>query len=207
MSDEVLPAHGVSVSGDRVRLREFRLDDVDDSLALVGDDRMTRWLSFDSLTREQQAQRLEDAIERSRLTPRTEYYLAVTTDENDQMIGFARLGLSGVKAAKLGYAISYDHQGKGYATDAARSMVAYGFTGLGLHRISAAIGPDNAASIAVVRQLGFAHEGRLRDHVYTNGAWRDSELYSILSHEWVISGVPTNSGLPSTSLPSDTCPA
>ncbi len=99
-------------------------------------------------------------------------------------MGFARLGFSGVKAAKMGYAIAYDHSGKGYAGDAARSLITYGFAELGLHRISAAIGPDNVASIAVVRRLGFVHEGRLRDHVHTNAAWRDSELYSVLAHEW-----------------------
>ncbi|MGH3565486.1 MAG: GNAT family N-acetyltransferase [Pseudonocardia sp.] len=175
----------VSIKGHGVVLRDFRPDDVDDSLAVVGDGRVTRWLSFDSLTREQQAQRLADAIERARLSPRTEYYLAVTVLEDDRLIGFARLGFSGVQAAKLGYAIAYDQWGKGLATDAVRSLITYGFRELGLHRITAAIGPDNAASITIVRRLGFTQEGTLRDHVYTNGAWRDSELYSVLTSEWV----------------------
>jgi ribosomal-protein-alanine N-acetyltransferase len=174
----------VWVEGDRVRLREFRLDDLDDSMAVVGDDRVTWWLSFDSATREQQKQRLSAAIDRAAQDPRTEHYLAVTTHENDRLIGFARLGIGGVKAAKLGFAIAYDHWGKGYATDAARTIIRYGFSQLGLHRISAAIGPDNTASIAVIRRLSFTYEGLLRDHVYTNGNWRDSNLYSILSHEW-----------------------
>jgi RimJ/RimL family protein N-acetyltransferase len=52
-----------------------------------------------------------------------------------------------------------------------------------LHRISTAIGPDNAPSIALVQGLGFQYEGRIRDHVYTNGAWRDSLLYSLLAPE------------------------
>jgi [ribosomal protein S5]-alanine N-acetyltransferase len=100
------------------------------------------------------------------------------------LIGFARLGLGGVKAAKLGYAIAHGHWGNGYVTDAARGLIRFGFEALHLQRISAAIGPDNSASIAVVTRIGFTHEGRLRDHVHTNGAWRDSELYSILAGEW-----------------------
>ena len=99
------------------------------------------------------------------------------------MIGFARLGLTGHQAAKLGYAINADHWGHGYATDVARTILAYGFQALRLHRITAAIGPDNAASIAVVERFGMQYEGRLRDHVYTNGAWRDPAL-SILAPEW-----------------------
>jgi ribosomal-protein-alanine N-acetyltransferase len=63
-------------------------------------------------------------------------------------------------------------------------MITFAFQQLDLHRISAAIGPDNAASIAVITGLSFQYEGRLRDHVFTNGAWRDSMLYSILQGEW-----------------------
>ncbi len=176
----------VQLDGRHVRLRDFHQDDLDPSLRIVGDDRVTRWLSFDSLTREQQAQRLAGAIERAAENPRAEWYLGITTRADDELIGFVRLGLSGVRAAKLGYAIAADHWGHGYATDAAHTMISFGFRVLDLHRITAAIGPDNTASIAVVKKLGFTREGRLRDHVFTNGAWRDSELYSILVHEWSV---------------------
>ncbi|HKR52106.1 MAG TPA: GNAT family protein [Pseudonocardiaceae bacterium] len=176
--------HGVRLAGDRVRLREFRLDDLNDADAILGDDRVTRWLSFDSKTREQQAEVLTGAIERAQQIPRTEYYLAVTTHTDDRLIGFVRLGLGGVQAAKLGGASAVPHWGRGYALDATRTIINFGFTTLGLHRISAAIGPDNTTSIALVTRLGFTEEGRLRDHVFTNGAWRDSLLYSLLAHEW-----------------------
>ncbi|HEY6422510.1 MAG TPA: GNAT family protein [Pseudonocardiaceae bacterium] len=180
--------HGVRLTGDRVRLREFRADDLDDTDAILGDDRVTRWLSFDSRTREQQAAMLTGALERARHTPRTEYYLAVTTHTDDRLIGFERLGLSGVQAAKIGAAIAAPHWGRGYALDATRTIIDFGFATLGLHRITAAIGPDNAASIAIITRLGFTEEGRLRDHVFTNGAWRDSVLYSLLAHEWLGDG-------------------
>lgn len=174
----------VELTGKLVRLRELRADDLDASMSVVGDDRVTRSLSFDSLSREQQAQRLADIAERAKRTPRDEYYLAATTLYDDELIGFARLGLCGVKAAKLGGAIANEHWGHGYALDGARAMITYGFSTLELHRITAAIGPDNTASIALVNKLGFTNEGRLRDHVFTNGAWRDSDLYSLLAHEW-----------------------
>jgi RimJ/RimL family protein N-acetyltransferase len=53
-----------------------------------------------------------------------------------------------------------------------------------MHRIQAACGPDNRSSQRLLARLGFTPEGRIRDHVFTNGAWRDSLLYSILEHEW-----------------------
>lgn len=178
--------HPVQLTGRVVTLRELRPDDAADAFMIVGDDRVTHWLSFDSRDQAQTTAMIDGAVRRARDEPRTEYYLAVArADDPDQrMIGFARLGLTGHRAAKLGYAIHADHWGHGYATDAARTIVDFGFHTLGLHRITAAIGPSNAASIAVIKRLGMSYEGRLRDHVYTNGAWRDSLLYSVLAPEW-----------------------
>jgi [ribosomal protein S5]-alanine N-acetyltransferase len=187
------PSHPITIEGDGVSLREFRPSDVADSLAITGDNKVTDWLSFDAKTSAEAEQMLIAAIDRAKAEPRVEYYLAITTLPSDQMIGFARLGLNGVKAAKLGYAVRADSWGKGYATKAAHALVNFGFTVLGLHRISAAIGPDNAPSQAVVKRLGFSLEGRIRDHVFTNGAWRDSLLYSILEQEWT---QPRPDGLP-----------
>jgi RimJ/RimL family protein N-acetyltransferase len=63
-------------------------------------------------------------------------------------------------------------------------VLRFAFETLDLHRVSAAIGPENLASIAVVKRLGFTYEGRIRHHVFTNGDWRDSLLYSLLADEW-----------------------
>jgi ribosomal-protein-alanine N-acetyltransferase len=177
-------SYPVQLAGPRVVLREFRIEDVDDALSVVGDNEVTRSLAFDSRDRDATHTMLTGAIERAQLVPRTEYYLAVTLPADDRVIGFGRLGLSGVQAAKLGYAVKASEWGKGYATDAARLLINFAFGPVGLHRISAAIGPDNGPSIALVKRLGFTYEGRLRDHVFTNGGWRDSALYSVLAHEW-----------------------
>ena len=110
--------------------------------------------------------------------------LAVTRPDDDHVIGFARIAPSGAWGAKLGYAIGADHWGRGYATDASRVLLRFAFGTLGRHRVTAAIGPENEASITVVKRLGFTYEGHLRDHVFTNGGWRDSLLYSLLAGEY-----------------------
>lgn len=175
----------VRLAGDRACLREFEPGDVDAVAAIVGDDRVTTWLSFDSRSRDQAADLVAATRERARQEPREEFYLAITRRDDEPMIGFARLALTGVRAAKLGYAVAADHWGHGYATDAVRQLVQFAFDTLDLHRVSAAIGPDNLASIAVVKRLGLTYEGRIRHHVRTNGEWRDSLLYAVLADDWV----------------------
>ncbi len=173
------------IRGEQTVLRDFQPGDQDDVARIVGDDRVTRWLSFDSRTPGEARAMLDGIMTRAQLVPRTEYHLAVTLPEQPEaVIGFARLGLAGVRAGKLGYAIDADHTNHGHAIDAAAALTTYGFELLALHRISAAIGPDNHVSIKVAQRLGMSYEGRIRDHVHTNGSWRDSLLYSLLEPEW-----------------------
>lgn len=175
--------HSIRLSGSNVILREFRPDDLDKIITVVGDDRVTESLSFDTRSRKQAMDMLDGILYRAKQEPRTEYYLAVTTVD-DELMGFVRLGLNGIQAAKLGGAGATEYWGHGYAIDAARTIVDFGFRELKLHRISAAIGPDNTTSIVIAHRLGMTYEGRIRDHVYTNSQWRDSLLYSILIDEW-----------------------
>ncbi len=174
----------VTITGERVTLREFEPGDLDPSMAIVGDDAVTRTLSFDSRTRDEQAARLADDIARARGSPRTDYYLTIVRSDGGRLIGFMRLGLLAHRAGELGYALRRDCWGQGYAREAAGLMLDFAFSTVGLHRVQAACGPDNAPSRALLERLGFQCEGRMRDHVFTNGAWRDSLLYALLEDEW-----------------------
>jgi ribosomal-protein-alanine N-acetyltransferase len=174
----------VTIAGERITLRDFEPDDLDPSMAIVGDDAVTRMLSFDSRSRDEQAARLADDIARARGDPRPDYYLAIVTQDADRLIGFVRLGLLTHRGGELGYALRKDHWGRGYGTEAASLMLDFAFSTTGLHRVQAATGPDNEPSRALLERLGFRREGRMRDHVFTNGAWRDSLLYALLEHEW-----------------------
>lgn len=86
--------------------------------------------------------------------------------------------------ANLGFWIHPDHQGEGYATEAARLVVTHGFTELRLHRISATIVASNEASQRVVEKLGFVHEGTKRHDAFHNGEYVDRHVYAVLRDEW-----------------------
>ncbi|GAA4899534.1 RimJ/RimL family protein N-acetyltransferase [Stackebrandtia albiflava] len=170
-----------------VVLREFVETDVAGIARVIGDPRVTRWLSFDARPPEAAHALVVGAIEAAARDgdSRVEHYFAVDVPERGtDPVGFVRLGLSGVRAAKLGYAIAASCQGRGYATEAVRQALGFAFGALGLHRVSVAIGPDNLASMRVAAKAGFVPEGRIRDHVFTNGAWRDSILYGLLRPDW-----------------------
>jgi ribosomal-protein-alanine N-acetyltransferase len=86
--------------------------------------------------------------------------------------------------AELGYWVGVPYWGKGYATEAARVAVRYGFETLGLHRIHASHFSNNPASGAVLRKIGMKHEGCLRDHILKWDQHLDLEVYAVLRSEY-----------------------
>jgi RimJ/RimL family protein N-acetyltransferase len=77
-----------------------------------------------------------------------------------------------------------DFWGRGYGTDAMRTLVGWGFDMLNLHRLQLRVYADNARAIRCYEKVGFQHEGRLRESHYSNGFYRDTLLMSLLRSEW-----------------------
>jgi ribosomal-protein-alanine N-acetyltransferase len=76
-----------------------------------------------------------------------------------------------------------EHWNAGYATEAARAVVAFGFAQLGLNRVQAYHYSRNPASGRVLVKIGMSHEGHLRRHILKWGVFEDIDLYGILAEE------------------------
>ena len=86
---------------------------------------------------------------------------------------------------EIGWAFDPRHHGRGYASEAARALVAYGFGTLGLHRIIATCQPENPASYRVMEKIGMRREGHFRQCIARDdGSWWDELFYAILREEW-----------------------
>jgi [ribosomal protein S5]-alanine N-acetyltransferase len=85
--------------------------------------------------------------------------------------------------AELGYWIGAPYWGNGYATEAARAVVKYGFSVLGLHRIYASHFSGNPASGGVLKKIGMRHEGCMRAHVLKWGEFLDLEMYGMVASD------------------------
>lgn len=90
---------------------------------------------------------------------------AVILKSSGECIG--RVGLwfpEGWPGVELGWMITPAHQGRGYATEAAREGLNHGFDALQLDRIISLISVDNARSIRVAEKLGGVLEDRIEFH-------------------------------------------
>ncbi len=86
--------------------------------------------------------------------------------------------------AELGYELSRAYWGQGLMGEAVAAVLAYGFTGLGLRRVEACPLARNTASLNLLRKLGFAYEGNLRQRVPFRGEFHDQLYFGLLSEEW-----------------------
>lgn len=101
----------------------------------------------------------------------------------------AFLGMCGLHHLKdrpddveIGWRLAHEHWGRGYATEAARAWLAYGFGTLDLPRIISVTDEPNVRSLAVMRRLGmtFLETDRIED----NGMWFDAVVYVLTRAAW-----------------------
>ena len=89
-----------------------------------------------------------------------------------------------LQSAYLGYAAGVPFAGQGYMTEGLGLALGHAFTRMGLHRLEANIQPENRASIALARRLGFRLEGFSPRYLKLGGRWRDHQRWAIVREEW-----------------------
>ncbi len=109
---------------------------------------------------------------------------AVTLNSNGDFIGGIGLSVDRrFRRGELGYWIAKDHWDRGYATEASRAVVAFGFGAWSLHKIVGTYLKRNPASGRVLHKIGLVREGLLRDHIIKWDRYEDVITCAILNSE------------------------
>jgi len=168
----------------RLKIREFRWDDLDALVEMDSDPRVSRY-EPGGLTVEQIRYRLEGALEWAQQTPRTIYKLAITLPPEERAWGRLSLKINqaNIREWEIGWTLHPQVWGNGYASEAARALLDYAFTQLNAHRVVAFCHAENAASCRVMEKIGMKFEGHLRETIHLNGAWADELVYGILERD------------------------
>lgn len=176
------------ITTDRLIVRAVRVEDLADLLEINGDGEVTHFLPYATW------QTLDDArawFERMRGLVETgaAVQLVIERRADAKVIGTALVFKydEGSGRAELGYVIGRAHWRQGYAGEALRALLTHAFEVLHLRRIEAEVNPDNLASNALLRALGFVHEGLLRERWVAKGRAYSVNVYGLLAHDWASS--------------------
>jgi [ribosomal protein S5]-alanine N-acetyltransferase len=88
------------------------------------------------------------------------------------------------RRAEMCYELARAHWRRGIMREATRAIISYGFGAARLHRIEAVVNGGNEPSTALLRSLGFAHEGTLRQRYYLADRYWDEQYFGLLRDEW-----------------------
>lgn len=167
---------------ERLTLRELDPADLEAVHEYASDPFVTSLLVWGPNSRRDTRDFLRWAAARRGVEPRRDYDLAVTRRSDGALIGGIGLHIESVDEgrASLGFVIHPKQWMRGYATEAARGLIDFAFSELGLERVEATCDVDNAASSRVLEKVGMTKQGRLRQHLRLSGNDRDCWLYSIV---------------------------
>jgi RimJ/RimL family protein N-acetyltransferase len=170
----------------RLILREFCWDDLASIYAYQSDPLVVQYVCYGPSTLHECRDDLAFHIKQQTSQARTFYHFALALPASSESIGWCGLDLGepNHREGELGYALHQAYWGRGYITEAACALLAFGFQRLHLHRIYGTCHPANTGSIGVMTKLRMRYEGCLREHRWCKGAWRDSHIYALLEHEW-----------------------
>lgn len=166
------------LTAERIILRPFCVNDAETVANICNDKNFSKYIPLPF------PYTLQDAKDwiKSQPKQRNQKSFAIVLKENNQLFGSISINLDKSKQnAEIGYWIKPEMSGKGYATEAVKKILEYGFEKLNLHKIYAKHYVENIASGKVMKKSGMSYVGILKKHSFKNGIYHDDCLYEIVN--------------------------
>lgn len=181
-----MPLPTPTLHTDRLTLRRFGDSDAEALWALHSDAHVLRFWDSAPWTDPARAQRFLETCRRME-DEGTGVRVVMERSSDGEFVGWCTLNDRNpdFRSAKLGYCLAEAGWGQGYATEAARALLAWAFETLDLNRVQAECDTRNPASARVLEKLGFTLEGTLREDCVVDGVVSDSWVYGLLRREWL----------------------
>lgn len=170
---------------ERLILRPFEVSDSERVQLLFGDRKIAETtLIVPHPFPEEKALQWIDS-HKTRASDGTASIFAVALNSNNELIGTTMLRVDKEhNRGELSYWFGVPYWGQGYATEAALTVIEYGFQQLNLNKIFAAAMTKNPSSIRVMKKLGLRYEGTFYQHVLKWGKYEDLSYYAILRSQY-----------------------
>lgn len=164
----------------RLILRNFRNEDYDDLYEFLSQRKGDEFEAYPGITYENGKEHLTYRVA-------NDEFLAIVLKDQEKVIGNVYFGNRDFEAKEIGYIVNKNYQRQGYASEAIRAVIKYGFEH-NTHRVFAECDPHNICSWRLLEYLGFVREACFRQNVYFrrddkgNPIWQDTYVYSLLNN-------------------------
>jgi RimJ/RimL family protein N-acetyltransferase len=172
---------------ERLLLRPFAPEDFAALYALRSGAETMRWLYQEPVTEEEARAMLELRLPMVAIAAEGDSLgLVLESRETGAYLGDCNLTLVSEqhRLGEIGFVLHPDHQGHGYATEAARELLRIAFVELRLHRVIGRTEARNAASARVLERLGMRREAHLVENEWVKREWQSELVYALLEQEY-----------------------
>jgi RimJ/RimL family protein N-acetyltransferase len=175
------------IESERLILRRFRDSDLAAFVAYRNDPEVARYQSWDSIDELEARTLIREMASARPGVPGDWFQFAIESKETGALLGDCALQVDGQEPykAELGFTLAREHQGKGFASEAASRLLDYAFASLDLHRVFALADCRNRPSWTLLDRVGMRREGHFLENVWFKGEWCDEYLYAVLKDEWL----------------------
>lgn len=171
---------------ERLILRPWAEDDFDVLEAIYSNEGVVRYLYAAPRAGDEVRELLERKMAGAAISGAGEWLSAAAAGDGGEVVADISLQWVSIEhqQGEIGFVTHPAHQGKGYATEAARAFLEFAFGPLGLHRVVGRIEADNLASARVLEKLGMRKEAHLVENEWVKGGWQSEVIYALLEREW-----------------------
>jgi [ribosomal protein S5]-alanine N-acetyltransferase len=130
---------------------------------------------------------LEDWLSQAKDPDPLKHVLRINKKDTEEFVGLIgiNIGKPKYRKAEIWFKILPKHFNQGYTTEAVKSVLAYCFNTLLMHRIEAGCATENIASKKVLEKAGMQQEGLCRQMLPIRNEWKDGFYYAILQSDFL----------------------
>ena len=179
----------MEIATERCLLREFTEADAPAFLAYQADPRYAEFYAHEEATPEHSRALLRLFQEWGSEQPRRNYQLAIAKRRDPrQLLGCCGLRQEGSVAgtAELGLELAAWSWGQGYATEAARALLGFGFVELRLEEVRSVSVSANARVVALARRIGLTKTGTRPGSAWMRARGWEYTEWRLTRAEWSV---------------------
>jgi ribosomal-protein-alanine N-acetyltransferase len=165
--------------------REVNLEDVDEIFKIYSDPEVAKYDWYRPIVTREDALSIINRYKRE-FRDKEEITWGVARKNDNKIIGYCCFGNfnDASRRSEIGYGFNRGEWNKGYATEAIKVLVKFGFEIMDFNRIEATVTLGNDASVRALKKANFLQEGIVRERSIMKGKFEDDVILAIIKRDY-----------------------